>query len=102
MKIRLSTLNFKNSVNKKFKILSNFQPVTGTYPPEIDQLHILLKQELRKLPERTRVKDNLNFQDKVAIRELKNNTDLVIKPADKGSAIVIMDREDYIFEAEKN
>ena len=101
MKIRLSTLNFKNSVNKKFKIPSNFQPVSGTYPPEIDQLHILLKQELRKLPERTRVKDNLNFQDKVAIRELKNNTDLVIKPADKGSAIVIMDREDYIFEAEK-
>ena len=40
MKIRLSTLNFKKGVNKKFKIPSNFQPATGTYPPEIDQLHI--------------------------------------------------------------
>ena len=30
--------------------------------------------------------------------DLKQNTDIVIKPADKGSAVVIQNKEDYIKE----
>ena len=37
----------------------------------------------------------------MALKELKQNADIVIKPADKGSAIVIMDRDDYVLEAER-
>lgn len=43
--------------------------------------------------------DNLSKQERTALRQLRNNTDIVIKPADKGSATVIMDRDDYIHEA---
>ena len=35
------------------------------------------------------------------LRTLKNNHDIVIKKTDKGSAIVIMDRDDYILEGER-
>ena len=33
--------------------------------------------------------------------QLKKNEDIVIKPADKGGAIVIMNKEDYIKEGER-
>ena len=36
-----------------------------------------------------------------SICKLRQNLDIVIKPADKGSATVNMDRQDYINEAER-
>ena len=43
---------------------------------------------------------NLTKQELQAMRELANNKNIVIKPADKGSAIVIQDLEDYIARGE--
>lgn len=45
--------------------------------------------------------DNLTPQQRVALRQLKCNADLVIKPADKGSAVVVMDRQQYLLEAHR-
>ena len=89
----------KNSASNRFKIPSSFYQHPGTYPPEIDELNILLKQGLRKL--RIKTKDNLSKTDRMAIDELKNNSNLVIKPADKGSAVLVLSREDYIKEANR-
>lgn len=33
-----------------------------------------------------------------ALKQLQNNTHIVLKPADKGNAMVIMDREQYVWE----
>ena len=41
---------------------------------------------------------NLSLDEKQALAALKSNTDIVIKPADKGSAVVIQNRNDYITE----
>jgi len=41
---------------------------------------------------------NLSMDEKTAMAELRQNTDVVIKPADKGSAVVIQNRADYIAE----
>lgn len=43
---------------------------------------------------------NLTEGDKVALKELVDNQNIIIKTADKGSAVVIMDREQYVGEAE--
>ena len=46
-------------------------------------------------------KKNLTRQEANCIKGLKNDTSIVIKPADKGAAIVIMNRSDYLKEGYK-
>ncbi len=44
---------------------------------------------------------NLSEAEKIAIKELQNNPNIVIKPADKGSAVVVMSIADYVQEAQR-
>jgi hypothetical protein len=44
---------------------------------------------------------NLKTSQIRALKKLKNNMHIIIKPADKGSATVIMNKQDYIFEANR-
>ena len=50
---------------------------------------------------RRRPADNLTSDERHALRSLRNNRDIVIKPADKGGSIVIMDRDFYIAEGDR-
>jgi hypothetical protein len=36
-----------------------------------------------------------------ALQNLRSNEDIIIKPADEGSAVVVMDKSAYIREAER-
>ena len=49
----------------------------------------------------TNIKKNLKKEEYQAMRKLYMNNDIVIKPADKGGSIVIMNTTDYINEAER-
>jgi hypothetical protein len=44
---------------------------------------------------------NLSPQEFSALNRIKNNENIVIKPADKGGSLVIMDKNNYLFEAYK-
>jgi hypothetical protein len=46
--------------------------------------------------------NNLTPAEKGALQELKERDDIVIKSADKGSAIVVMDKVDYLEHRNKN
>ena len=46
-----------------------------------------------------RPRDNLNAGERRALKDLKQNKDIVIKQADKGAAVVVMNLHDYIREA---
>ena len=45
--------------------------------------------------------DNLTRSERSALYDLQNRQEIIIKPADKGSAVVVMDRDHYISEAER-
>ena len=47
------------------------------------------------------VDNNLSKEEKKALKELRECNSIVIKKADKGSSIVIMNKDDYIKEAER-
>ena len=51
--------------------------------------------EATKLKPR-KTKNNLSQRQKIALRKLRKRKDIVIKKADKGSTVVIQDRQDYI------
>ena len=46
-------------------------------------------------PEQVLTEDNLTPGERNALAELRNNPDIIIKPADKGSSIVVMNTEYY-------
>ena len=64
-------------------------------PPEVTHLvnaDLLYYRDAFRID---RAPANLLPEESEALRELIGNVDIVIKPADKGSAVVIMDRSQY-------
>ena len=45
--------------------------------------------------------NNLTQAERSALRDLQERNDIIIKPADKGSAVVVMDKTTYLQEAER-
>ena len=45
---------------------------------------------------------NLTKEERLALNSLRDDTSIIIKEADKGSGVVVWDREDYLKEAEKH
>ena len=45
--------------------------------------------------------DNLTQAERSALMDIQERDDIIIKPADKGSAVVVMDKTTYLQEAER-
>ena len=58
-------------------------------------------QQHLHLSQQKKPRDNLQRGERAVLQQLRSRPDMVIKPADKGSAVVIMSTEDYIAEAER-
>lgn len=82
-------------------------PSTGWTPPSGQErflegyrsqtLHDLEDELTKSRP----VKYNTTFEERKSLQTLRRNEDIIIKPADKGGSIVIMNKEDYIKEANR-
>lgn len=77
--------------------LNTIQKIVTTTESVIRQLKIINGRTLTLHGGR----DNLTPEERAAIRQLRNNHDVIIKPADKGAATVIMNRSAYIAEAHR-
>ena len=86
---------------KKFKAKSTWEPPDQYRDPVVETFCKSVQEEVSKFkPREPRIK-NITLDEKNAIKALQNDQNIVIKKADKGSAIVVMDRCDYITEAER-
>ena len=83
---------------KRWKLPSEWIPPYTT--KHISNALSELESRVNDLPLRT-PKHNLSKQDAAEIRKLQQNRTVILKPADKGSATVLMDRTHYIFEAHR-
>ena len=89
-----STVPFKHL---KFRLKSNWNVPTG--PVNLEAMIACNELQYNARPTfKPSFKANISLEERLAMRELLENKQIIIKPADKGSAVVIMDRLDYLKE----
>jgi hypothetical protein len=94
--------SFKNEIPRgllKFKPPSKWKPKVND--PVVNAFVNNVQQSIPNVNLHARNTSNLTKEEKEAILELKQNPKIVIKKADKGSSIVVLNRSDYIKEAER-
>ena len=88
---------FRNQPEKEphpFKVPSKWIPPRAS--EEIELYLKRIKSDMNKVKVNKHKKENLTPQEKKALRNLAQDPNLIIKQADKGSGIVLEDRENYI------
>ena len=81
--------------HKSLKLKSTFNPAG---PFQLETMFYSIEQDLYRLKYRQPRKKNLAIEEYQSIKSLRNLSNIIIKPADKGSAIVILDRDNYVKE----
>ena len=92
-----------NRSNANSQYGPSFYVKSGWNPPRADpilQSYLsLLESEVISVTPEGRNFSNLSIGERQALYDLKSDKTIVIKEADKGSAVVVWDREDYCAEA---
>lgn len=92
-----SDKNLANDRNHKFRKKSSWTPAVSE--PAINLYLSELEKRLLAIDERGNNYSNLSQEERKALAILKNDQDIIIKQADKGSAVVVQDLSDYRVEA---
>ena len=92
--------------NSDFPHLPFLDPSAWAPPPEAasESVRTLIQQDIRALSShrfRPPLRRNLTRMQQRALKGLRDNKNIIIKPADKGSQIVIMDKAQYLLEAQR-
>ena len=90
---------FRFSEKPSFHTKSSWNPPKGD--PDLDVFLSKVEEELSTVIERPVRHPNWSQEEWKGIRFLADYRNIVIKKADKGSCVVIWDRNGYIAEAEK-
>ena len=101
LKLAVYYNNKPDSVHLPFIPKSTWVPSTAQLPPEITNLTQLDNEYFQKNYRIGWVKSNLSKVETEALHQLSAQDQIVIKPADKGSAVVLMDRQDYLWEGHR-
>ena len=81
--------------HNKFKNKSQWNP---TGPRAVEDFISLTSKAINESKFFAPTEQNITKEERAAITALSKNNSIVIKPADKGGAIVILNREDYVKE----
>ena len=97
--------HFRNDLLEDFSQIPAFRSKSAWKPPtrhpNLEVFLSCVEQELFKDIETPLRYSNLTSEEWRAIRSLADDRNIVIKKADKGSAVVVWGRNDYVKEAEK-
>lgn len=90
---------FRNSKPQKLKQLPPFKRQSTYEPPkatkEVEDYLSTIQNKLDAIPKKQRI-PNLGRADKSALKSLAMDTTRVVKKADKGSKIVVEDKDNYV------
>ena len=96
-----------NKDSSEFKEMPFFNKRKSTFTPSAGQdtyldfyIEAIHQEILNSLPKRSRY-TNISKEELHCLRRLSNDPDIIIKKADKSSTIVILNKNDYIREVER-
>lgn len=84
-----------------FTYQSNWEPTLALLDKNTQKLIKLDNHSLRTYQPPADVPDNLSGAERRGLKQLLNNPNIIIKPADKGSKVIILDRQQYLQEANR-
>ena len=90
---RRTNRNTQNNNNKY-----QYNNPTNLGPKALEDAFEAMRMEIADPPKSQKPEQNLTRKEKLALKELSSNHNLIINRADKGSTIVIRHRDDYIQE----
>ena len=82
-----------------YKLKSTWNPPKGS--PALELFLSKVKEDIFSVLPGHPKKFNLSKEKYLTMRSLQNDRSVIIKPADKGSAVVVWDRQGYLKEAER-
>ena len=94
---------FQNNLRNQFKHKVKFRKKSTWSPPD-KMIHESIKNTIIEMESEIKslqiIKENPNLRrsELKALKQLKKDTNIIIKPADKGSSTVIIDKQEYINE----
>ena len=97
LKLAYHFRNSSNHVRQKFIPKSTWTPDSKNMPAEILETVEKINSDLSNLKVPYH-QNNLIDGEIRALKNIRQNSHIIIKPADKGSATVIMDKQNYINE----
>ena len=96
---------FKDTQNEHrhpFKLKTNFTPPIPDNTNLLEYISLVLNYlKTNNNDNDNRSRRNISNEQQKSLVALRDNNDLIVKPADKGGAIVIWPRESYLMEAYK-
>ena len=108
-RLRLKELFLEEEEEEENDAHALFRPPRTWMPPKrrdaapetyINQTRTYVERQLERLQDK-RCKENVPSDERFALKHLRQRTDIIIKPSDMGSAVVVLSKEDYIKEAER-
>ena len=92
---------YKPSILEELNKRERIQYYRPSREPYINSYVEKLRQDIKEEISRHHrfQRNNLNKRERAALRRLRDSKNIIIKPADKGGATVILNTEDYITEA---
>ena len=102
-RLKLSAYYGEDVTSEKlpFTAGSTWTPPDAKLPPHILELIKLDLDYFQNSFRNIRAQPNLTHDEILSLKDLANNKNIVIKPADKGSIIVVMDRQQYLWEGKR-
>ena len=102
---RLKLIHFFREAEDKIRVYEPFRLSSGWTPPGNFPLHlncycVNTETEIRKSDSKPTT-PNITKNEYHAIKSLKENKDIIIRPADKGGKIVLWGRREYLNEANR-
>jgi hypothetical protein len=96
-----SDSDLEDACDNRFVKKSEYVPKPSKNVTYVSFIENVKSDILRTAKVNTDTFDNLTPGKRTVLQNLRSNEDIIIKPADKGSAVVAMEKSAYIREAER-